>query len=63
MTLDSRISELAKAAKPAVAIIGIGGAGCNIVSWIAQKEMAGIKIIAADTDATHLLEVKADVWS
>lgn len=61
MTLDSRISELAKAAKPAVAIIGIGGAGCNIVSWIAQKEMAGIKIIAADTDATHLLEVKADV--
>ena len=61
MTLDSRISELAKAAKPTVTIIGLGGAGCNIVSWIAQKEMAGIKIIAADTDAPHLLEVKADV--
>lgn len=61
MTLDSRISELANAAKPTVAIIGLGGAGCNIVSWIAQKEIVGSKIIAADTDATHLMAVKADV--
>ncbi|MCX9025400.1 MAG: cell division protein FtsZ, partial [Candidatus Methanoperedens sp.] len=61
MTLDSRISELANAAKPTVAIIGLGGAGCNIVSWIAQKEIVGSKIIAADTDATHLMGVKADV--
>ncbi|VVB84514.1 Cell division protein FtsZ [uncultured archaeon] len=61
MTLDSRISELAKAAKPTVSIIGLGGAGCNIVSWIAQKEIVGSKIIAADTDAVHLLGAKADV--
>jgi cell division protein FtsZ len=61
MTLDSRISELAKAAKPQVAIIGLGGAGCNIVSWIANKEIVGSKIIAADTDATHLMSIKADV--
>ena len=60
MTLESRISELAKAAKPTVAIIGLGGAGCNIVSWIAQKEILGSKIIAADTDAAHLLASKAD---
>lgn len=61
MTLESRISELAMAAKPAVAIIGLGGAGCNIVSWIAQKDLKGIKIIAADADATHLLDIKSDV--
>ncbi|HEY9206075.1 MAG TPA: cell division protein FtsZ [Candidatus Methanoperedens sp.] len=61
MTLESRISELAKAAKPAVAVIGLGGAGCNIVTWIAEKEIGGGKIIAADTDATHLLGTKADV--
>jgi cell division protein FtsZ len=61
MTLDSRISELAKAAKPTVAIIGLGGAGCNIVSWIAQKEIAGSRIIAADTDAAHLAGAKANV--
>ncbi len=61
MTLESRISELAKAAKPTVAIIGLGGAGSNMVSWIAQKEIVGSKIIAADTDAAHLMSVKADV--
>ncbi len=61
MTLENRISELAKAAKPTVAIIGIGGAGCNIVSWIAQKAIVGSKMIAADTDAAHLLGTKADV--
>ncbi len=60
MTLDSRISELAAAAKPSVAIVGLGGAGCNIVSWIAHKEITGSKIIAVDTDATHLMGVKAD---
>jgi len=60
MTLESRISELARAAKPTVAIIGLGGAGCNIVSWITQKEILGSKIIAADTDAAHLLGAKAD---
>ncbi len=61
MTLESRISELAKMAKPTVAVIGLGGAGCNIVSWIAQKGMAGGKTIAADTDAIHLLSAKSDV--
>ena len=61
MTLDSRILELAKAAKPAITIIGLGGAGCNIVSWMAQKEIGGSKIIAADTDATHLMGTKANV--
>ncbi len=60
MTSDSRISELAKAAKPTVSIIGLGGAGCNIVSWIAQKEILGSRIIAADTDAVHLMGAKAD---
>ncbi|HLB71531.1 MAG: hypothetical protein OIN88_14655 [Candidatus Methanoperedens sp.] len=61
MTQESRISELAKLAKPTVSVIGLGGAGCNIISWIAQKGITGSKIIAADTDAVHLLEVKSDV--
>lgn len=61
MTIDSRISELALAAKPTVTIIGLGGAGCNIVSWIAQREIVGGKIIAADTDAAHLMGAKANV--
>lgn len=61
MTLDSKISELAKIAKPTVAVIGLGGAGCNIVTWISQKGLPGCKMVAADTDAVHLLSVKSDV--
>ena len=61
MTEDSRISELAKLARPTVKVIGLGGAGCNMVSWIAQKGTDGIKTIAADADAVHLLTAKSDV--
>jgi cell division protein FtsZ len=61
MTLESRISELAKSAKPTVTVIGLGGAGCNIVGWIAQTGIGGCKTIAADTDAVHLLTIKSDV--
>ncbi|SNQ60534.1 cell division protein FtsZ [Candidatus Methanoperedens nitratireducens] len=52
MAVDLR--ELVKAAKPSIAVIGLGGAGCNIITWIAQKGMAGGRIIAANTDANHL---------
>jgi cell division protein FtsZ len=61
MTEDSRISELATLAKPTVKMIGLGGAGCNIVSWITQEGVDGIKTIASDTDAVHLLTAKSDV--
>ncbi len=48
------LREMLKAAKPSIAVIGLGGAGCNIITWIAQKGMAGGRIIAANTDANHL---------
>ena len=52
MTDDLR--EMVKAAKPSIAVIGLGGAGCNIITWIAQKGMTGGRIIAANTDINHL---------
>jgi len=52
LTVD--LGEIAKAAKPSIAVIGLGGAGCNIITWIAQKGMAGGRIIAANTDINHL---------
>lgn len=60
MTEESRISELARLAQPMVKVIGLGGAGCNIVSWLNQKGAGGIKTIAADTDAIHLLTAMSD---
>ncbi|MCZ7356748.1 MAG: cell division protein FtsZ [Candidatus Methanoperedens sp.] len=47
--------EKVKTSRPSVCVVGLGGAGCNIVTWIADKKLAGGKIIGANTDANHLL--------
>ncbi len=54
------LKEFAKTAKPSVAVVGLGGAGCNITTWISEKGMAGGRIIAANTDVNHLYIQKAD---
>jgi len=55
-----RIEEIAMLAKPSIAAIGLGGAGCNILSWVKQRGLVGGKIIALNTDANHLSTVMAD---
>jgi len=54
------LKEFAKTAKPSVAVVGLGGAGCNITKWIAEKGITGGRIIAANTDVNHLYVQKAD---
>ncbi len=54
------LKAFAKLAKPSVAVVGLGGAGCNITTWIAEKGIAGGRIIAANTDVNHLYVQKAD---
>ncbi|MCX9084710.1 MAG: cell division protein FtsZ [Candidatus Methanoperedens sp.] len=54
------LKEFAKTAKPSVAVVGLGGAGCNITTWIAEKGISGGRIIAANTDVNHLYVQKAD---
>jgi len=62
MVEDEKIEAIMRAARPQVSVIGVGGAGCNIVSWVKEKRggVSGAKLIAANTDATHLSIVKAD---
>jgi len=47
-------------AKPSVTVIGAGGAGSNILSWIKERGISGGKLIAVNTDAAHLSITKAD---
>ena len=59
--VNEKLAEFVKTSKPSVAVVGLGGAGCNITTWIAEKGMAGGKIIAANTDVNHLSTMsKAD---
>ena len=60
MVEKEELGEIIKAAKPAVSVLGLGGAGSNIVTWIKEKGIMGAKLIAADADATHLGISKAD---
>ncbi len=62
MLESEKIENIMRSARPQVAVIGVGGAGCNIVSWVKEKKggIAGAKLIAANTDAVHLSILKAD---
>lgn len=55
-----RIEEIARVSKPQVMAVGIGGAGCNVISWIKEKGIAGGKLVSVNTDANHLSVCKAD---
>ena len=57
---DETLRAVMEMAKPLVCVIGAGGAGSNIVSWIKQRGLSGGKLIAVNTDAAHLGITKAD---
>jgi cell division protein FtsZ len=57
---SERIEAVMRMARPNVCVIGVGGAGSNIVSWIKKRGISGGKLVAANTDAAHLSITKAD---
>ncbi len=58
--MKAKLKEIMKASRPSVTVIGLGGAGCNIITYLSQKSIAGAKTIAANTDITHLVLQRAD---
>jgi cell division protein FtsZ len=57
---DEKIEQFARLAKPSIVAVGIGGAGCNVLSWVKDRGLAGGKLVSVNTDATHLRISKAD---
>lgn len=57
---EEKIEQYARLAEPSVVAAGIGGAGCNIISWVKEKGVAGGKLISVNTDANHLRISRAD---
>ncbi|MBS3084427.1 cell division protein FtsZ [Candidatus Pacearchaeota archaeon] len=49
-----------KAGKAAIKVIGVGGCGSNMITWLFNKGINGATIYAANTDALHLSVTKAD---
>ncbi len=45
--------------KPRIAVVGVGGAGCNAVANMIEAELMGVEFIVANTDAQQLAMSKA----
>jgi len=49
-----------RAGKANIKVVGVGGMGCNAVTWLFNKGINGASIYATNTDALHLSVTKAD---
>ncbi len=49
-----------RAGKANIKVFGVGGSGCNAVTWLFNKGLSGATIYAANTDALHLSITKSD---
>ncbi|MBU0894162.1 MAG: cell division protein FtsZ [Nanoarchaeota archaeon] len=49
-----------RAGKANIKVLGIGGCGCNMVTWLFNKGINGATVYATNTDALHLSVTKAD---
>jgi cell division protein FtsZ len=57
---DEELIKFIEASKPKIYVIGIGGSGCNTMNRLYQLGINGATLIAANTDAAHLLKIKAE---
>lgn len=49
-----------RAGKASIKVIGCGGCGCNMITWLYNKGINGATVYGANTDALHLSVTKAD---
>ena len=47
--------------EPRIVVAGCGGAGCNVVSQVYEKDLPGVETLAVNTDAGSLHRTSADV--
>ncbi len=60
MADEAEILELLKESEPKIYVVGVGGSGTNTLNRLFQMNVEGVKLIAANTDARHLLQIKAN---
>ena len=58
--MNAAFTDIIKASRPSVSVIGLGGAGSNIITFLSEKNIAGAKTIAANSDISHLILQRAD---
>src|SRR3989304_2056947 len=57
--VDAELEELLSKMRTNIKIVGIGGGGTNTIARIYEEGIVGAELFAANTDAQHLLAIKA----
>ncbi|MDG6220154.1 MAG: cell division protein FtsZ [Candidatus Thermoplasmatota archaeon] len=56
---DEELIKLVQSLKLRIKIVGCGGGGCNTINRLIESDIADTDIIAVNTDASHLLQIRA----
>lgn len=54
---DVELEAVLASLKTNIKVVGCGGGGCNTINRLAEEGLAGAEMIAANTDAQHLLTI------
>ncbi|MDD5171694.1 MAG: cell division protein FtsZ [Candidatus ainarchaeum sp.] len=57
---DEEILKFIEESRPNIYIVGAGGSGSNTLDRLFQMNISGVNLIAMNTDARHLLHVRAN---
>ncbi|MEM4263037.1 MAG: cell division protein FtsZ, partial [Thermoplasmata archaeon] len=57
---DEELQKILQGLRTNIKIIGCGGGGCNTINRLAETGVVGAELIASNTDAQHLLIIKAN---
>ncbi len=57
--VDAELEHLLRKLKTNIKIIGCGGGGSNTIARMAEEGIVGAELIATNTDAQHLLSIRA----
>jgi cell division protein FtsZ len=57
---DDQLEEVVRDLRTDITVVGCGGAGSNTVNRMAEEGIHGAKLVAANTDAQHLVNIEAD---
>ncbi len=58
-SVDEELEAVLRDLRTTIKIVGIGGAGCNTINRTVQAGVEGADLYAANTDAQHLLYIRA----
>src|SRR3989344_6256253 len=58
---SQRTGSINEVGQANIKVIGVGGAGNNMISWLYKKGVKGAEIMACNTDQQHLEMTEADI--